>query len=183
LFKNSSGVFFTKALFFETSPGDRTNVVYTLKTEDHEGFPSLKRLYMESNDPSGYVCATRFLGGWEHWLKLRECPWFMDHLSVWEQELEVKLRAEALNRLMVVATNPESKAFLEVNKLLLNKGWLTPEDRAAMLVSAQREGKVDKRKVGRPSKDEIKREAFALFEKANEIDDDFERLVTGGKAN
>lgn len=165
LFKNDSGTWYTKALFYETTLADKSTVVFTLKDEDHMGYPSLYRLYMECDDPTGYLCAITHLGGWEHWLKLKECDWFKEKLDRWNEELEVKLRAYALMRLVKEASNVGSKNYTEINKMLLNRGWILDEG--------------GKRKRGAPSKQEIKDAANDIAVRNKTLNEDYLRVVKG----
>jgi len=163
IFKNDSGTWYTKALFYETTLADKSTVVFTLKDDDHMGFPSLYRLYMECADPTGYMCATTHLGGWEHWLKLKECDWFREKLERWNEELEVMLRANALARLVKESKNSGSKNYVEINKLLLNRGWVLSDE--------------GKRKRGAPTKQDIKDAAMDIATRNKDLDEDFLRIV------
>lgn len=95
-FKNSSGTRITKGLFFETADS-KDNVIYTLKREDHQGFVSLYRLYMDYRDPAEHRFATDNLDGWEHWEILCDCTWFKPFVAVWRRELAAMLESDALS--------------------------------------------------------------------------------------
>lgn len=168
-FKTDFGVYLTKALFFEVAfPKDY--VQFTLKNEDHLGYPSLKRLFLETEDPSGYTLAVTYLDGWEHFCKLSECPWFQPYWTAWTQELEVSMRANALLRLIEESKNKNSKSYVELNRMLLNKGWVLPEERTSH------------RKRGAPTKQEVKDAAKEMAFKSQILDEDADR-VFGGKVN
>jgi hypothetical protein len=152
-YTNKSGTRLTKALFYETTLEDKSSVVYTLKNEDHKGFTSLYRLYMEMSDPTEYRFATSCLADWEHWTQLCECTWFESYRDRWRQELNLKITSEALARILTEAGSDRREAF-SANKYLLEKGWVPK----------------DKDPVGRPSKEAIRR-------KANEIVFDNSRLI------
>ncbi len=161
-FKNSNGVFLLKGLFFEqTLLDNRHQAIYTLKDEDHEGLPSLYRLYMELEDPTEWEFSQKYLDGWEHWCALCKCKWFKEYIDRWREELELKFSARAFKNMVAIAkTNGREAAA--ANKYLLDKGWFKP-------------GKEDgKRKVGRPSKElvekEIKRQAREDLDLAEDLD-------------
>lgn len=120
-FRNSSGARYTKALFFETIT-DKTTVLYTLKDEDHEGFPSLYRLYLEEEDPLEYNFANKYLDGWEHWELLCECDWFLPKVERWRRELELKIRSEALAKIVKDADS-DSKSAQMSRRFLVNGEW------------------------------------------------------------
>lgn len=149
-----------KQLFFEQQMSDKSSVVYTLKDHDHEGFPSLYKAYMETDDPTEYLFATQYLDGWDHWEMLCQCTWFKPYLSRWRRELEIKHRALALQRIKTLASDPTSKDFHQANKFLVNAGW---EENS-------------KTKRGRPSKDEVTKAARAIADEARTTDEDLQRI-------
>lgn len=103
-FKNAIGAYITQSLFFELAIAEKQYAVYTLKDADHEVdgvvYPSLRRLYLECNDPTEYVFATKYLWGWDHWQRLLGNKPIMDEVLKWRDELEVKLRAEAVKSII-----------------------------------------------------------------------------------
>lgn len=74
--------------------------LYTLADKDKQGYPSFKRLYLEIADPTEYQVATQLVGGWEHWKVIISSRWFQEYLEPMREELEVKLRSEALTELI-----------------------------------------------------------------------------------
>jgi hypothetical protein len=164
-FRNEKNVRYTKGLFFEmTLPESRSSAMYTLKDWDHEvdgkTYKSLYRLYMEMNDPTEWKFATNCLDGWGHWELLCECNWFRPLVERWRKELELRMKSQALSRIMSEAKTGSREAFT-ANKYLLEKGW-EPKDA----------------KRGRPSKEEIRREAKAALDINSRIDEDFNRLLS-----
>lgn len=162
-FKNSIGHWITRGLFYEQAP-EKTFVCYTLKEHDHEGYESLRRLYLECDDPTEYTFAVTHLGGWEHWKKLLECDWFQPHIESWREELEIRTRAQALVRLKQAAANKEDKSSFQANKYLLDKGWVEKEA---------------KNKVGRPTNDKIIKEAQKISDSNVAFLEDYQRLKGG----
>ena len=155
-----------KAIFFEETLSDKTNVVYTLKNHDHLGYPSLYRLYMETDDPTEYDFAVKYLDGWEHWVRLCENTWFKPYVTAWRKELEVRNRARALKNIKDVASSSSNPNSYQANKFLVSGGWKEAGP---------------KRRAGQPSKDEVKAEAKRLAEISQTLDEDFERIT--GKVN
>jgi hypothetical protein len=152
---------YLKALFWEEVGEDKSTVHYTLKDWDHEGYPSLYRLYMESNDPTEYKFATEHLESWDHWTMLCECNWFKPFINRWRKELEVRMKSNALAKIMAEAKAGGKEQF-SANKYLLEKGW-EPKDSLG--------------KRGRPSKEEIKKAAEEAFTTNSRISDDFDRVI------
>lgn len=165
-FKNVMGMYLTKALFFEENTTDRDQVIYTLKDEDHtvgdKVYPSLRKLFVEAEDPTEYNFACEYLGGWAHWKQLSSASFFKPHIKEWREELEIRMRAKALNHIRVKANTKEDKESFSANKFLVQGQWKSQEE---------------KEKVGRPTKQKIKEEADLLFKAKTEIDDDFERIM------
>lgn len=158
-FTNDSGARFTKSIFYEMVMADKSTCVYTLKNEDHKGFPSLYRLYMEEEDPKEYRFANKYLQDWEHWQMLCELSWFKPLVTRWREELQLKLESEALYHIISESRAGRKESFA-ANKYLLEKGWgIKPKD-----------------SVGRPSKEHIKREAERMFTDNSRVLEDLNRL-------
>lgn len=160
-FRIHTGQRLLRGLFYETTQLDKSSVVYTLKDRDHEGYPSLYRLYMEHDDPTEYTFAIACLDGWDHWITLCRCTWFKPYISRWRTELEVRAKAKALVAIKALANNPTAKESYQANKFLISGGW---KDRT--------QGKG----AGRPSKEDVRKEAQRMAQDHKDIDDDFERI-------
>lgn len=166
--KTDQGVYYTKSLFFEQiTTEDKPHVQYTLKQEDHNGLPSLRRLYLEEMDPTEYRFANKYLGGWDHFTKLKESEWFMNHLLVWREELEIKLKSIAYERIMNEAENDLSK-----NKLLANKYLIETVRRIQ-----KNEDLKNTETKGRPSKADVDKKAFDIAKNRFDIAKDVERVL------
>ncbi len=159
-FKNSVGARLLRGLFYEETGVDKSSVVYTLKDQDHEGYPSLYRLYMETGDPTEWKFATAYLDGWEHWERLCESSWFKPLVERWRRELHLRIASSALARIMAESKTTSRDSFT-ANRYLLERGWVAK----------------DSKKGGRPSKDAIKAEAKAIAASTVQVSEDFERLM------
>lgn len=159
-YKNASGAYLLRGLFYETTGADKTGVIYTLKDETHEGYPSLKELYMKVGDLTEYHFAIGFLGGVDHWEKLCESSWFKPYVDQWRRELELRFKAEALARIIEESRRDLSPSKFTANKYILEKGWEPKEST----------------KRGRPSKQSIRDAAHDILQGTSQIVDDFERL-------
>jgi len=153
--------FLLKSLFYETTGADKSSVVYTLKDVDHEGFPSLYRLYMETMDPTEWNFANKYLESWTHWERLKECSWFKPIHERWIRELDLKIKSKALFRIMHEATTNSKESF-QANKYLLEKGW-EPKTTSGR---------------GRPSKEEVNRAAKGIAEEHRRLEQDLLRIST-----
>lgn len=149
--KDSRGHPLTQSLFLEM--GYNTEfAVYSLKEEDYEYngkvYPSLKRLYLECEDPTEYDFARKYLLNWSHWKRLKSNKVLKEHFDDWEEELEYRLRSQAVRDIISMSAN-ETGGF-QAAKWLADRGW-------------------DKRAAGRPSKKE--KEAQDNIDKR--LDDEF----------
>lgn len=157
LVKLPDGRFRTQSMFLEETTGAASGMpfLYSLRPGGAKGLPSLKDIYMEVADPTEYDFALQALGSWELWQRLAgpEGPeWFRPYVSAWRMELEVKLRREA---------------FLSMREMAKKK-----TDAARWLA----EGAWEKRKPGRPSKQEVARERAIAAKVAEGFEDDAVRL-------
>lgn len=155
--KDSSGRPLTQGLFLETEY-NYERAVYTLKDEDHKvngiTYPSLKRLYLEEEDPTEYSFATTHLLGWSQWTRMCENKTLRKHIDEWREELELKLRSRAIAD--IIDMSAQEKGF-QAAKWLADKGW-------------------DKRGAGRPTKDRTEHEKRMEDRLNDEYGDDFKRL-------
>ena len=125
----------TQSLFLEL--GYSENAVYTLKEYDYpykgKHYPSLKRLFLLEEDPTEYAFAEKYLLGWQHWKRLCENKAIAKHIEEWREELELKIRSQAVRDMMNMCAS-ESGNY-SAAKFLADRGW-------------------EKRAAGRPSKAE-----------------------------
>jgi hypothetical protein len=126
-----------QSLFFETHRGGPNGPYYTLKDDDHNGLPSLYKLYMAANDPTEITFAETHLTGHEHWMMLCECSWFEPYATRWRKELELKIKGKALRVLQEMADEGGPQALQAAKALLDYDKFLD---------------KKDKKRVGRPNK-------------------------------
>ena len=156
--KDSMGRPMTQSLFLEI--GYHTDrAVYTLKDEDHEfegnTYLSLKRLFLEMEDPTEYEFGNTYLLGWQHWQRLNANKALSQHFEAWREELELQLRAQGIRA--IIDQSADEKGF-QAAKWLADKGW-------------------DKNKVGRPSKHDKKREERMEARLEDEFKGDVVRLL------
>lgn len=130
----------TQSLFLECG----YNVQYAVftfndedKTYDGRIYPSLKKLYLECEDPTEYQFAKKHLLGWSHWKRLNENKMLREHFDEWREELEVALRSDAIKAIVDMTVDGTN---YQAAKFMADRGW-------------------DKRGAGRPSKAEKEREA------------------------
>lgn len=156
---------YTKALFLEESYEDRSNVLYTLKDFDHDGYPSLYRKYLLLGDLTEIEFARTYFESWEHWLMVCECSWFKPYIARWREEVSLIEQAEALKAIKVIAKDKTSKDHFAANKIILAYG--------------KPKGSPSKAHVGRPSKEEITKQAQALFREEKETAEELLRITNG----
>lgn len=155
---DSMGKFRTQSLFLELGYG--ADALFTLKDQDHEHegktYPSLKRLYLEFEDPTEYEFANTVLLGWRHWQRMCENKVIRKHIDEWREELEVKLRSQAIRD----AIQEAKKGHFQAAKWVADRGWST-------------------RGAGRPSKADIEHEKKVQARIDNEYGADVIRMFKG----
>lgn len=160
-----TGEFILSGLFIERDRDCYTQDYpqYSLKSFDREidgrVYPSLKRLYLEMEDPTEYDFANKYLYNYDHWKQLCGEKWFVDHLYKWRDELEMRLKAKALQTINQIAQSG-GKESLTAAKFLYKEVW------------------ADREKItpGRPSKQRIIEEARHIAREDTKALDDLKRL-------
>lgn len=155
------GKWLTSGLFYETSDNPQT-VLYSLKDKDHEGYPSLYRLYLEEEDMTEFMFATKYFENFPMWENLCATKWFQTYILRWRKELELKIRARALKEVQKVASSKDHKAAYEANKFLLNSAWKNTSES----------------KRGRPTKEDIRQEAERLAQDQHRLEQDAQLIGT-----
>lgn len=163
--KDNKGVWRTDSLFFEFKHDDLP-YHWTIHDRDREEngviYPSMKLIYMAYDHipQHEYQFAMDVLGSWDHWLRMCQSSRVGQHIAIWREELDVKIKAQAVKDIMAVAKG-DSAAAANAAKWLAEKGYAS--------------------KRGRPSKAEkhqlLKQEAEA----EGSIEKDFQRLGLVGK--
>lgn len=151
----------TQSLFLETSYGDQEFVQYTLKPRDHKtkdgrSIPSIKRLYLEAEDPTEYNFAYKYFLDWNHWQKIKGNQLIAKHMEGWKDELDVRMAAIGITSMIDMATDAHKPSF-QASKFLAHREW-------------------DKNKPGRPSKEAVAREAKIAAKINEEFGGDLARL-------
>lgn len=156
-FLDSEGRPLTQSIFLEVGYNDYA--IYTLKENDHEYngkiYPSLKKLYLEMEDPTEYFFASRYLLGWKHWSRLKQNKVLKPHFEEWAEELEVKIRAQAIRD--IISCSASEQGGFQAAKWLADRGW-------------------DKKAVGRPTKADKEREDRIADTIAEQFSADIVRL-------
>lgn len=159
------GAPYTRSLFLELSytKNDRSMVQYTLRDEDHpDGYKSLYKLYIEEEDPTEYIFASKYLESYDHWMMICEASWFQEEAVRWRRDLAQKLKARAMTIVKTVAESDGHKNQFEAVKILLNGGWDRKEPKT--------------KGPGRPTKEAIKGELRRQAEEDKELQEDFKRV-------
>lgn len=173
--KDAMGRYRTQSLFWELRMKDDIDnypPLFSLKDYDLEKdgitYPSLKQKYMSYDHIPGfeYEFAMDVFGSWDHWNKLANdtIPAIKNVIREWRDELEIRLKAQAIKSLIQTSRMDDTKGF-NAAKFLADKGY-----------APQR---------GRPSKEEVEREKKIQAGVNKDLEADMERLglsvVNGGK--
>lgn len=156
--KDPIGRYLTHAMFFESKTAGY-EPTFTLKEKDHEykgvKYLSMRRLYLEMEDPTEYLFAEQVLGSWDHWQRICASNLILKHIKQWREELATKLKARAIQAMIATATQDGSKGTTAA-KWLAAHGW--------------EEGK------GRPSKEKVAGEVKRAIQQNATVEDDAVRL-------
>ncbi len=148
--------FLTQSLFYELTY-DFDRAIYTLKDDDYvlrgKRFVSIKKLYLETGDPTEYEFANKYFYNWDHWVRCRSNGAVAQHVDLWKDELEVKLRSAAIREM-----------------LSLGKGNFNAAEWAA-------DGNWEIKR-GRPSKEDIKRDKKIKERITEEVKGDSSRVLS-----
>jgi hypothetical protein len=157
-FFDDKGRILTTSLFLETNY-DADVALYTLKDYDHEYqgkiYPSLGKAYIEMEDPTEYAFTKKYLGSWQQWQRMLKNKALMVYIQQWREELEVHLRSQAIRNMIDMACSEDGN--FSAAKYLAEYSW-------------------EKRKAGRPSKEEVSRHLAAEERIHNEFEADIARL-------
>ena len=136
MFKDKKNQWLTRGLFYELS--DYSVDKFAIFTDGDEDVTkkgvkliSLKNRYLAVADPTEYEFAIQELGGWSHWKAMLDSPPILKEVESWREELEIKIRSEAISQMSIHA----KEGSYQASKYLADKGW-------------------DLRKAGAPSKAE-----------------------------
>jgi hypothetical protein len=123
-FKDVCNRWMTSGLFYELYTNTLDFAIFTLDDDDKEvkgkKLKSIKKLYMSCTDPTEYEFANKHLGGWAHWKELQECKLLIPYIDAWRDEMEIKLRAEAIKTIAVIAKTDKG---YQAAKFLADCGW------------------------------------------------------------
>ena len=158
-------------LFLECrySEKEGSEAIFTLKDEDilYKGrtLYSLKKIYLSYDHIPKYEYdfAMDVFGSWEHWVILSTEAQVKEHIQAWQEELEIRLKSEAMRNLLKVSRS-EGNSATQANKFIVDKGWDV--------------------KAGRPTKEEKQRQIRQDSKVRENIAEDMKRLnlsVVGSK--
>lgn len=148
--KDTIGNFRTLSLFFEYNNTDN-KPIFTLKDYDHEGCLSLKQIYLSFDDPTEWDFVQTVFGNWRHWQRIINNRMLRPYIDQWREELEIKLRSQAIREMVKQSKNKDSAA-----KWIAEGSW--------------------KGKRGRPSKEEVERERKIAAGIDDELTEHWERV-------
>lgn len=123
-FRNSRGVRLLKGLFLEVAL-DHSTALYTLRRDDREVeidgevrvLPSIRRLYLDTMDPTEYEFANKYFEDLEHWELVANSPFLVDHVASWRKELKARIKSEAYKQIAQEAFMGGRNSF-QANKYL-----------------------------------------------------------------
>ena len=123
-FYNENKVYYMQSLFVQRRV-DSVQPLYSISDVDVvlDGvtYPSLRRLYIECLDPTEYLFAEKYLGGWAHFSRLSRSTFFRPYLDEWREELKLKLKA--LNLRSIIQEASGGKDAFNAQKFLVTEQY------------------------------------------------------------
>ena len=114
----------TLSLFLEE--GYNKDAIFTTKPEDYtykgKKYISLKKLYLEAEDPTEYLFATEYLLGWPHMVKMRGNKKLAAMFDEWQVESEVRLRALGIKG--IIDLSMSDGGSYQASKFVAEGGWV-----------------------------------------------------------
>lgn len=141
----------------------RDSARFALGVEDveYEGitYPSFHRLFVETDDETGYTFANKYLLGMPHLLEFQDAPWFEKHLQRAKQTITVRRHSANIKRLQEKANQGDTTAL----KFLIDCKHLdAPPEKPE--------------KVGRPTKKRIQQGIDEALADDENLLEDYKRL-------
>jgi hypothetical protein len=143
-FKDSRNVWATLSLFGDRAGPYKERVRFAT-------FDEARVSFIDQEDPTGFLFSEKYLGGYAHWKALKASS-LGPEIEAWEEELEVKMKCEALQVIKGMA----AKQF-QAAKLLLDRGW--------------------EKKAGRPTKASVDKETRVQSKLKLAYDKDASRIT------
>ena len=154
--KDTIGNFRTMSLFFETN-NTNYEALYSLKDYDHEVdgkvYPSLKKIYLQFDDPTEWEFVEAVFGNWRHWERICNNKLISPYIDQWRKELEIKLRSQAIREMVKQSSKKDSAAK-----------WLA-------------EGQWKGKARGRPTNAEVERERKIAAGIQTDLESHWDRLI------
>lgn len=153
--KDTMGRYLTQGMFLEHQYN--TDVaLFTLEGEhkEYKGgiYYSLKKLYLQEEDPIEYTFANRWLVDWPHWKKMQMNKWINQHILEWREELEYLLASKGIQYVLDAAEGGNFQAA----KFAAERAW--------------------SKKRGRPSNEERMKTERIEERLRSDFDEDVERV-------
>jgi len=127
-----------KGLFIEWAKiSENPIAVYTIKRQDYEVdgilYPSLYRLYMETEDVTEARFVEGYLYDWDQWNSIASSSYYRDEIARWRTELKAKVLGRLVDELIKDATSG-SKSSKSSAKFLVEK--LSKQDKGRPTTAA-----------------------------------------------
>lgn len=99
--------------------------IYTLeKDSEYKGCLPLKKLYLEIADPTEYEFANICFYDYDHFKSLMRTAYFKKFIDDCRDELELKLRSDAVMKIKDEALNGKGATAITASKFLIERGWI-----------------------------------------------------------
>lgn len=142
-FKNSAGAWYIQALFYEYGYGNLDIVKFALSFEDKikDGvtYPGFYQAYLDLEDPTEYLVATKLFGGLDHWDRIANSKVIGPHVQKCREWLALKLRSKGMEKII-----SQAEESFQAAKYLVDQSWLPRSEKNRL---SKANSKVDKKVV------------------------------------
>lgn len=125
------GILFREQHALNPNKKDYSQTIYSF--DEKEGYIPLKELYLEISDPTEYKFAAMAFFNYKHYCQLMEYEFFKKFIDKCRDELELKLRCEAVNKIKDEALKGSGASSITAAKYVIERGWIeNKKDRHAL---------------------------------------------------
>lgn len=129
--KDHNGRYRTQSLFYETNHSEMEAMLslkdYNFKKND-KIYYSLKLIYLSYEDITEYQFALDVFGSWKHWNRIKSNALLAPYIQEWADELEVKIRSNAIRAMVKTAASEGSKG-ISAAKWLADRKWQSKDSK------------------------------------------------------
>lgn len=115
--------------------------LYTLRDTETTDCIPLRKLYLEIADPTEYEFANKCFHSYKHFKFLMELSYFKKFIDDCRDELELKLRSEAVLKIRDEALKGAGSSAITASKFLIERNWIGNKKEKEALIRRSKQDK------------------------------------------